>query len=57
MDLGGEKQGYNVEEEEFQNHRALKHTCNVDTHDGAMLWYNLGRPVVTSQKGNWSVFV
>ena len=22
-----------------------------------MLWYGLGRPVVTSEIGNWSVFV
>ena len=22
-----------------------------------MLWYGLGRPVITSQIGNWSVFV
>ena len=23
----------------------------------ALLWYGLGRPVITSEIGNWSVFV
>ena len=25
--------------------------------DGLVLWYGLGRPVITSEVGNWSVFV
>ena len=37
----------------------LKSGVDIDIfrNFGFMLWYGLGRPVITSEIGNWSVFV
>ena len=36
----------------------ISHISAYAAHQGGLvLWYGLGRPVITSEIGNWSVFV
>ena len=36
----------------------ISHISTCAAHQGGLvLWYGLGRPVITSEIGNWSVFI
>ena len=37
--------------------RISQNSAYVTYQGGLVLWYGLGRPVITSEIGNWSVFV